>query len=133
MIRKIIKNDKLYAIIVPANFSSDSKYNFMSPNESCLQFGINYYEAGDSVPKHIHLDCKREITRIEEIVVLRKGELILSIYDEHQGLVAEVRMTSGDIAYQMQGGHGFKFLEKSEIFEVKQGPYLSKEMDKRLF
>lgn len=33
-------------------------------------------------------------------------------------------MRSGDIVILKSGGHGFKVIERADIFEVKQGPYL---------
>jgi hypothetical protein len=133
MIREIKKDGQIFAIIVPGDFTSDKKYNFMSPQDSFLQFGVNYYKPGDVVPNHIHLACERNVTRIEEIIVLRRGAAVLSIFDESEQLIESITLRTGDVAYQMRGGHGFKFLEPSEIFEVKQGPYMTKELDKRQF
>ena len=33
-------------------------------------------------------------------------------------------LTKGDIIILFQGGHGFKILEKTNIIEIKQGPYV---------
>ena len=41
-------------------------------------------------------------------------------------------LKTGDIILLAQGGHGFEFLEESEIIEVKQGPYAG-ELDKKRF
>ena len=41
-------------------------------------------------------------------------------------------METGDVVLLAHGGHGFKMLEKSEIIEVKQGPY-SDDNDKTRF
>ena len=41
-------------------------------------------------------------------------------------------LTKGDIIILFQGGHGFKILEKTNIIEIKQGPY-DPENDKERF
>ena len=33
-------------------------------------------------------------------------------------------LTKGDIIILFQGGHGFQILEKTNIIEIKQGPYV---------
>lgn len=133
MIEEVKKGDDLYAIVVKAEFHPEQKYNFFSPQDGYLQFGINTYKAEDKIADHIHLPCERSVTRVEEIISLRKGRLNVRIFDENENQLALVEMKTGDILYQIQGGHGFDILEDSEIFEIKQGPYTSKVEDKRLF
>ena len=41
-------------------------------------------------------------------------------------------MNKGDIILLVSGGHGFQILKKTEIIEIKQGPY-SPERDKIQF
>ncbi len=44
-----------------------------------------------------------------------------------------VELIAGDIILLAGGGHGFTFLEDSEVIEIKQGPYISFEVDKERF
>ena len=39
-------------------------------------------------------------------------------------------LTKGDIIILFQGGHGFKILEKTNIIEIKQGPYQREKIKK---
>ena len=41
-------------------------------------------------------------------------------------------MKPGDFLLLVSGGHSFEFIEKSEIIEVKQGPYVGN-LDKERF
>ena len=49
------------------------------------------------------------------------------IHQEYFFLLSEIlkskTLTEGDIIIFFDGGHGIKFIEKSEIIEIKQGPY----------
>lgn len=130
---RVEKAGVLYSIIIKHNFTSQDKYNFITPNENFLQIGINYYQADEVINDHIHLEVDRHVTRTEEIVMLRKGRMLATVYDEHKVALGEYEMETGDTLYLMKGGHGFKLLEPCEIFEVKQGPYISKTADKELF
>ena len=74
-----------------------------------------------------------QIKRIEEVLFVKNGKVKVTIYNEKQHIIAEEIVSSGDVVYLCHGGHGFEILEKTELIEVKQGPYLSKEEDKICF
>ena len=40
-------------------------------------------------------------------------------------------LNKGDIIILFQGGHGFEILEKTQIIEIKQGPYVESK-DKKI-
>ena len=48
----------------------------------------------------------------------------VDFYDDNQQYIESYIVRSGDIVILKGGGHGFKVLERADIFEVKQGPYL---------
>ena len=131
---KIIKYEGIiYGLIIRSDFSSDKKYNFLTPSENNLQLGFNYYEKDEKIKRHFHLPCNIKIDRIEEVIYLKRGKIIVKIYNEKKHKIAEEIASSGDIVYLCHGGHGFEILEKTELIEVKQGPYLTKEEDKICF
>lgn len=133
MLKRIEKNGVLYSIIISGRFTSAEKYNFITPETSSLQVGNNYYRKGDVIRNHIHIPCTRTIANAEEIILVKKGKTHVRIFDENKTVIAEEDLQAGDVLYLARGGHGFDILEDTEIFEVKQGPYLSKEKDKELF
>ena len=131
---KIIKDDGvIHALIVSNNISFDHKYNFIAPEDNNLQLGFNNYSKGDIIRRHFHLPCDLIIKRIEEVLFVKNGKVKVTIYNEKQHIIAEEIASSGDVVYLCHGGHGFEILEKTELIEVKQGPYLSKEEDKICF
>ena len=56
----------------------------------------------------------------------------MDFYDENRKYIESRIIRKGDIVLLAHGGHGFKMLEATEMFEVKQGPYCG-EMDKTRF
>lgn len=46
--------------------------------------------------------------------------------------IRAVELLTGDTIFLVDGGHGFEMLEDTKIIEVKQGPYLGKDEDKRM-
>jgi hypothetical protein len=56
----------------------------------------------------------------------------VDFYDNEQHYIQSVVLEKGDVILLSDGGHGFKMLEKSEMIEVKQGPYCG-ERDKIRF
>ena len=57
-------------------------------------------------------------------VVLSGIALFLAKKDEKKYIESKI-VEKGDVILLISGGHGFKILEKSEILEVKQGPYIA--------
>ena len=51
------------------------------------------------------------------------GKIRVDFFDENQSYLESRVLKKGDIILLAKGGHGFEMLEKSEIIEVKQGPY----------
>ena len=55
------------------------------------------------------------------------SERVVDFYDENQQYIESYIVHAGDIVILKAGGHGFKVIERADIFEVKQGPYLGAE------
>ncbi len=135
MIRYIKDQDKILSIHIKSKnlLKEKAKYNFPTPENSFLQVGVNKYKAGDKVPNHIHLRHERMVNRTEEVIYLQRGKIRVSIFNNDQIEIDTFEVEEGDVLITLEGGHGFEFIEESEIIEVKQGPYVSKEFDKMSF
>ncbi len=133
MIQRIEHNGILYSLIIRGNFESDKKYKFFTEESSFLQLGTSSYKKGEKITNHLHLPRQQVVTRTEEVIFLQKGRMKVSIFDESKNLLHEDLIQEGDIIYLMRGGHGFEPLSECQIFEVKQGPYVSRDIDKILF
>ena len=84
------------------------------------------------IKPHIHKKITRQVNNTNEVLFLKSGKVRIDFYDESKKYIESRILEKGDIILLATGGHGFKMLEKSEIIEVKQGPYNTK-TDKQIF
>jgi len=124
--------NKLIAIILSADFKSD-QINFFSPPDFSQQLGYLPHNEGHVIPAHFHKIVHREITLTQEVLFIRKGKIKVNFYSDKREYFTSRELKSGDIIFLCSGGHGFEILEKTEMVEVKQGPYSGKEGDKVIF
>ena len=102
----------------------NSGIGFFSEEKDGLQLGYMNRPDGHVIVPHTHNKIKREVYYTEEILFIRSGEVRVDFYDDNQQYIESHMVHSGDIVILKGGGHGFKVLERADIFEVKQGPYL---------
>ena len=97
---------------------------FFSNDNDGLQLGYMNRPDNYIIAPHTHNKIKREVFFTEEILFIRSGMVRVDFYDDRQQYVESHIVRGGDIVILKAGGHGFKVLERADIFEVKQGPYL---------
>ena len=108
------------------------KTEFLTPSDFGQQMGMIVYSAGQEIPPHFHLPISREIHGTTECIVVRKGRCVIDIYNSNKQFISSHELFTGDIVLLLGGGHGFRMLEDTVLFEVKQGPYAG-EQDKERF
>ena len=130
-IEKIEDNGELLAIIVREGSYEDG-VSFPTTDELPFQIGLHKQEKGKVIPAHQHIPIK-EISnlQISELFYIKKGMVKVSLYNKEKTKVKDIIANSGDLIY-LTAGHGFEFLEETQMFEVKQGPYRSKEEEKEM-
>lgn len=132
MIKEIRHNEDLIALIIFADYKKDG-IEFFTENESAQQIGYMQHPAGKVIAPHVHNKVTRQIDYTQETLVIRKGKLKASFYDQDKNFLEAVTVGAGDILFLSSGGHGFEVIEDIEMFEIKQGPYVSPEQDKTRF
>ncbi|MFA6276983.1 MAG: hypothetical protein WC622_09550 [Pedobacter sp.] len=126
MIENIYQDDLLLAIVVRSNFKKDG-IEFFTDNNSSQQLGYMNRQAGYYIAPHRHNLVTREVKLTQEVLVIKSGKVRVDFFDNAQNYLQSSILNSGDVILLSDGGHGFKMLEDSEIFEVKQGPYCGEE------
>ena len=114
---------KLLAIFVRADYDPP-KTRFLTENSEPLQFGIGVFPAGHEVMPHRHTGKPVNIDVFQEFILLPSGKAIAKVYNEEGGLISSMTMKAGDSLLLLRGGHGFTFLEPTQLLEIKQGPFL---------
>ena len=122
-----IKNKKiLYALIIKKKRRFiKSGVDFLTKDQDLLQLGFINHKKNHHIKSHIHLKKPRIINYCTEVLLIEKGKVKIKFFDNNNSDIKKDKiLNKGDIIILFQGGHGFKILEKTQIIEIKQGPYV---------
>lgn len=131
MIDKIEHQGLTLGIIIRRNYSKDGIEFFTNDNDS-QQLGYMNRPQGYEILPHRHNIVQREVHLTQEVLFIKSGKVRVDFYTNSQEYLESRVLDQGDVILLADGGHGFFMLEKSEIIEVKQGPYCG-ERDKVRF
>ncbi len=130
-ITEIKLDNKVFARIIPSSDWS-SGLSFFSEDNDFIQVGAWCYEKGKKLLAHIHNHAERLITHTQEVLYIKKGSIKASIYNAEGDFLEALVVNEGDTLILLHGGHGYEILENgTQVLEVKNGPYLGAEVDRR--
>jgi hypothetical protein len=118
-----------YAEVIWANTSVE-KTRFFSPPDSSFQFGLLAHGAGFVEPPHFHHPVTRTITDLQQMFVVQRGIVVVSLYTNDGHLLQEITLRAGDAINLIHGVHSIRVVEDMQCISVKQGPFLGDQMDK---
>ena len=121
----------IYIPWVPTLLRQDKVIFHTDPGDS-LQVATMVRPEGEIIVAHNHPTRERAIRETREVLILREGKMIVSLYDRKRRLEREITMVDGDIIVLTGGYHSIKIVDTSELVEVKQGPYLGSKHDKSI-
>lgn len=131
MIENIVHNNKLLSIIIRADYRGEN-ISFFTPADFSQQLAYMNREKGYVIPPHVHNVVRRDVHYTQEVLFIKSGKVRVDYFGEDKEYLESRFLNAGDIVLLAYGGHGFEMIEKSEIIEVKQGPYAG-EADKVRF
>jgi hypothetical protein len=131
MIENIVHNNQLLSIIIRKDYSNEGIV-FLTPDSFSQQLGYMSRDKGYTIEPHVHNLVLRNVTLTQEVLLIKLGKVRIDYYDDNKNYLESRIVETGDVVLLAGGGHGFKMLEKSEIIEIKQGPYCG-EADKSRF
>ena len=123
MIKKILHDDHLLAIIVSHEFNEPG-IHFFTPDDLSQQLAFMRHPLGKVIVPHVHNFAPREVHYTQEVLFIRKGKLRIDFYNNKKDYLESRVLQEGDAILLVSGGHGFEVLEELEMIEVKQGPYV---------
>jgi len=127
----IIFENQTLAIILRSQYKNEG-IKFFTPNEFSQQLGYMNHPSGHVIIPHLHNSLPREVKYTKEVIFIKSGKIRVDFYDNNKIYFESRILTKGDFLLLAFGGHGFEMLEKSELIEIKQGPYAG-EADKIRF
>lgn len=126
MVEEIKNKDCLLAIIIRTSFKKEG-IEFFTNDKDSQQLGYMNRPEGYVIPPHRHNLVAREVHLTQEVLFIKSGKIRVDFYDNDQNYVKSTILDKGDVILLSDGGHGFKMIEKTEMIEVKQGPYCGDE------
>ncbi len=122
-IEKIMQHHKMIAMIL---YNDEIEYgvHFYTPNTRTLQVGKQRRLVGEKIKAHKHVLVKTQRREpLQEVLYIEKGKMRVIFYNDGGKVIENRILKKGDLILLISGGHGFEFLEETEMIEIKQGPY----------
>ncbi|OFY43549.1 MAG: hypothetical protein A2X18_06290 [Bacteroidetes bacterium GWF2_40_14] len=132
-VREIKHNNQVLARHIPSESWSEG-LGFYSMDDEFVQVGSWQYNQGKELLKHIHNQVERSVDRTQEVLYIKRGSIKAKIYTLDEVFVEELIVKQGDTLILLNSGHGYEILEDgTQVLEIKNGPYLGAERDRRRF
>ncbi len=124
-VQRIYRHEKLIAIIFRKNLNV-KELEFFTEGSNPFQVGAHNRKKGVKLTPHVH-KLKKPITisTLQEWLFVTKGKIRITIYTPKGEIIHRKILSTGDSILLMEQGHGVDFLEDSQVFEIKQGPFLN--------
>lgn len=81
------------------------------------------HKKGAVLRAHMHKPVKRTTASLQECFIVKKGKVRVDLYGPDKKFFRYIYLKGGQAFLAIAGGHNFHFLEDSELFEVKNGPF----------
>jgi len=131
-INEIKDGDLVLARHIPSQDAWAGGLNFFSIDSEFIQVGTWCYESGKELLAHSHNKVERQVFWTQEVLYIKKGKIKADIFNLESKKVGEFIGNSGDVLILLIGGHGYQILEdETQVLEVKNGPYLGADIDRR--
>lgn len=89
-----------------------------------LQVLTHKRKKGKYTKAHIHTPKKRVTGKLQECLVMIKGEIKIDLYTPRKKFFKSIYLSAGEVVVFMNGGHAVHLLKDSEIIEIKNGPFV---------
>jgi hypothetical protein len=128
---KIIDKNLILAVIA-RDENWEKGLNFISEENDFVQVGFWGYDKSQKLSAHTHLNFAREVLKTQEVIFVKQGKMKADIFTEEGILLKSVELFAGDTAIFLNGGHGYEILEdNTKVLEIKNGPYVGPEKDRK--
>ena len=97
---------------------------FFTPKPENFQIGLMNHPKNHVINPHFHINRKKTIKHMSELLIIYSGKLKVYFYNKNKSRAKSLILNKKDMILLISGGHGFKVLEKVEMLEIKQGPFL---------
>lgn len=78
---------------------------------------------GAVINPHRHIRKERITGTLNECIVVLKGKIKVKLFTPQGKLFKNLILKSGEAFITLAGGHGYEIMEKTQFFEIKNGPF----------
>lgn len=110
-------------------------WTFFGDNDEPLQYGIGVFDGGYIMEPHEHKVRPRIMAhRTNEFILVLSGSIFVNIYGFDRKVIYDQPLFKGQWVAFHDGGHNVMITEdNTRLLEVKNGPFVSTELDKTRF
>jgi len=112
------------------NLAEAQETTFATPSSFTFQVGFAANKDAKVYQPHIHTNVERVIKGTAEFIFLVQGFMDVVFLDELANRCATVTLRPQMAFLQIRGGHAITTHSNTKFFELKQGPYLGRDLDK---
>ena len=121
-IETIVDGLEPIALIIRATFDVDGLH-FFTPYSFSQQVAYMRHPRDKVIDAHVHNLVARQVLYTQEVLLVRKGSVEVSLYNSARDFLTSRILSAGDLILLCGGGHGLRMLEETSMIEIKQGPY----------
>lgn len=128
--KTIARNGITYAVIGSINEATEG-WTFCSEQESPLQYGFGLFQFGDKLSPHFHKVRERiKQHKTQEFIYVARGSVMVDFYNDEEQISSHL-LSMGSFVFLIDGAHGFRVVSNDTcLIEIKNGPFVSTELDK---
>lgn len=120
---KIFLGDKLAALRICVSKCRRGSHPISEPS-AALQVLTLKHPKGHFVRPHQHIPKKRVTRILQECLVVIRGKIRIELFDSKNRCAKGFFVNSGEAAVLFGAPHALRYLEDTEIIEVKNGPFI---------
>ena len=126
-----VSQPKLLTHIIFRKADFEGRKNLVQPKEF-LQVAALDLEDGEEFRPHIHIWKPLELVKTvaQEAWVVIEGTIETELLDTESNVLTLAKLNVGDCCITLNGGHKYRSIGNSKVFEFKSGPYLGDVFDK---
>lgn len=124
---------RLVALVLRHQADLGPGVHFLTPDDLTQQLAYMDNPAGRVISPHLHNPSPRQVTQTGEVLFIRSGRLLVELFHQDKTPLAQVVLGPGDLVLLCGAPHGFKVLERCQMIEIKQGPYMGTQEKHYLF
>lgn len=131
---EIKENDVVLARLIKSEDVWKKGLAFFSQDQDFIQVGTWGYDKEKHLLPHIHNEVSREVLWTQEVIYVKQGKIRAHIFGTLENKITDLDVHAGDVIILLRGGHGYTVMEDdTQVLEVKNGPYVGADRDRRRF